>query len=139
MGDPLWSRGLGDEYERRGDLGDGTKASERSVARTYNNKGSYTVTLIATDSAGQADTKSASIEVTVDRKALRFTGRFDLFGFENEPFEGEVETITPGGGQLLDLTAVKTPGWGEFTDNGDGMKVSLMADATKPQEAEQLV
>ena len=102
------------------DLGDGTKASERSVTHTYNNEGSYTVTLIATDSAGQADTKSARIEVTVDRKALRFTGRFDLFGFENEPFEGEVETITPGGGQLLDLTVRKKPGWVEFTDNGDG-------------------
>ena len=56
----------------------------------------------------------------MDRKALRFTGRFDLFGFENEPFEGKVETITPGGGQLLDLVVLKKPDWVGFTDNGDG-------------------
>ena len=109
-----------DEVTLAWDLGDGTSASGRSVAHTYNKEGAFTLTLTATDSAGQAVTENASIEVTVDRKALRFTGRFDLFGFENEPFEGKVETITPGGGQLLDLVVLKKPDWVGFTDNGDG-------------------
>ena len=110
----------GDELTLAWTLGDGTKASGRSVTHTYNREGTFTLTLTVTDSAGQADTKSASIEVTVDRKALRFTGQFDLIGFENEPFEGEVTTIAPGAGQLLDLAVLKQPDWVKFTDNGDG-------------------
>jgi PKD repeat protein len=109
-----------DEVTLAWDLGDGASASGRSVEHTYNREGTFTLTLTATDSVGQAVTENASIEVTVDRKALRFTGRFDLFGFENEPFEGKVETITPGGGQLLDLVVLKKPDWVGFTDNGDG-------------------
>jgi len=109
-----------DEVTLAWDLGDGTTASGRSVTHTYNSEGTFTLTLTATDSAGQAVTKNISIEVTVDRKALRFTGQFDLFGFENEPFEGKVESITPGGGQLLDLAVLEKPDWVEFTDNGDG-------------------
>ena len=106
----------GDELTLAWTLGDGTKASGRSVTHTYNREGTFTLTLTVTDSAGQADTKSASIEVTVDRKALRFTGQFDLIGFENEPFEGEVTTIAPGAGQLLDLAVLKQPDWVKFTD-----------------------
>ena len=80
-----------DEVTLAWDLGDGANASGRSVTHTYNREGAFTLTLTATDSNGQAVTENASIEVTVDRKALRFTGRFDLFGFENEPFEGKVD------------------------------------------------
>jgi len=109
-----------DEVTLVWDLGDGTSASGRSVTHTYGKEGTFTLTLTATDSAGQVATRNTSIEVTVDRKALRFTGQFDLFGFENEPFEGRVTTITPGGGQLLDLAALKKPDWVTFTDNGDG-------------------
>ena len=72
------------------------------------------------DSIGQTDTKTGIIEVTTDRKGLRFTGQFDLLGFENEPFEGEVETIVPGVGQLLDLVVLKKPDWLSFKDNEDG-------------------
>ena len=102
------------------DFGDGTTSAGRSAAHQYQSDGSYTVKLTATDSIGQSDIKTGIIEVTTDRKGLRFTGQFDLIGFENEPFEGKIETIVPGVGQLLDLAVLKKPDWLSFEDNEDG-------------------
>ena len=101
-------------------FGDGNTGTGRSVKHKYQSDGTYTVALTVTDSVGQSDTRTGTIQVTVDRKELRFTGEFDLFGFEKEPFSAEVQTITPGVGQLLDLAVLKKPEWLSFKDNENG-------------------
>jgi len=86
---------------------------------TFADVGAYPVSVTATDSNGQADTKSFTITVTAPNRAPEINAIGNQAINEGAPLTVNISATDPDGGALI-LTAANLPNGATFTDNGDG-------------------
>jgi PKD repeat protein len=102
------------------DFGDGSKAAGGTVSNRFSEVGNYTISLNAADEFGASASVSATLEITADQNALRFSSVPTFVAREGIDYVYPVETIQPATGQVLTLNAVTLPKWLRFTDEGNG-------------------